>query len=176
MFVVPVPLLVRSPIDLRAVISGRRWRDLWCSRRSRRSRSRLAVQDFAYRICAAQELVAVQRGRIDAQPAQCVAGQRCCLAQPLVFGEALGGCAVRIRSDNVLTVESSSNTGAQASEAVSDVLFAPHPLLLEDARGLPRSRRSPDLTIMNTRSCERPRPYLKQHGVPWKARTLSTGS
>ncbi len=81
-----------------------------------------------------------------------------------------------IRLDNVLTVESSSNTGAQASEAVSDVLFAPHPLLLEDARGLPRSRRSPDLTIMNTRSCERPRPYLKQHGVPWKARTLSTGS
>lgn len=81
-----------------------------------------------------------------------------------------------LRSDNVLTVESSSNTGAQASEAVSDVLYAPHPLLLEDARGLPRSRRSPDLTIMNTRSCERPRPYLKQHGVPWKARTLSTGS
>lgn len=78
--------------------------------------------------------------------------------------------------DYVLTVESSSDTGVQASEAVSDVLCAPHPLLSEDARGLPRSRRSPDLTIMNTRSGIRPRPYLKQHGVPRKARTLSTGS
>ena len=81
-----------------------------------------------------------------------------------------------IRTDNVLTVESSSDIRARASEAVLDVLCLPRPLLLASARGLPRSRRSPDLTIMNTRSGKRPRPYLKQHGVPWKARTLSTGS
>ena len=78
--------------------------------------------------------------------------------------------------DNVLTVESSSDPWVQASEAVQDVLYSPHPLLSRAAHGLPRSRRSPDLTIMNTRSGIRPRPYLKQHGVPWKARTLSTGS
>ncbi|CBA16362.1 putative is1404 transposase orf b (fragment) protein [Xanthomonas albilineans GPE PC73] len=81
-----------------------------------------------------------------------------------------------IRTDNVLTVESSLDLRAQANEAVSDVLCTRHPLLSKCARELPRSRRSPDLNIMNTRSSERPRPYLKQHGVPWKARTLSTGS
>ena len=81
-----------------------------------------------------------------------------------------------LRTDNVLTVESSSDTRVHAAEAVLDVLCLLHPLSSEVAHGLPRSRRSPDLTIMNTRSGGRPRPYLKQHGVPWKARTLSTGS
>jgi len=86
------------------------------------------------------------------------------------------GYPTAVRTDNVLTAESSSDVRAHAAEAVLDVLCTLHPLLPEVARGLPRSRRSPDLTIMNTRSVERPRPYLKQHGVPWKVRTLSTGS
>lgn len=88
------------------------------------------------------------------------------------------GYPSRLRLDNVLTVESSSDTWVQAGEAVRNVLCAPHPLPPEGARGLPRSIRSPDLIIINTRSGTRPRPrpYLKQHGVPWKARTLSTGS
>lgn len=73
----------------------------------------------------------------------------------------------KLRLDNVLTVESSLDLRAQANEAVSDVLCTRHPLLSKCARELPRSRRSPDLNIMNTRSSERPRPYLKQHGVPW---------
>jgi len=88
----------------------------------------------------------------------------------------LYGKPAYVRSDNVLTVESSSDTRVHAAEAVLDVLCSLHPLSSEVAHGLPRSRRSPDLTIMNTRSDGRPRPYLKQHGVPWKARTLSTGS
>lgn len=81
-----------------------------------------------------------------------------------------------IRTDNVPTLKSSSDVQARATEAVLDVLCLPHSLLSNDARGFPQSRRSPDLTIVNTRSGERPRPYLKEHGIPWKVRTLSTRS
>jgi len=45
-----------------------------------------------------------------------------------------------LRTDNVLTVESSSGTWVRASEAVVDVLCLPQPLHSEDARGLPQSR------------------------------------
>ncbi|HEX7341321.1 MAG TPA: DDE-type integrase/transposase/recombinase [Rhodanobacteraceae bacterium] len=81
-----------------------------------------------------------------------------------------------LRCDNVLTLKSSALRQARGGEAAVGVLDVPYPPHLEDARGLPPSRRSPDLTIMNTRSGKRPQPYLKQHGVPWKARTLSTRS
>ena len=85
------------------------------------------------------------------------------------------GVPAFIRSDNVLTVKSSGDARTSAGE---DVFDAPGrmPLPSSDARGLPRSRRSPDLIIVNTRSGDWPRPCLKQHGVPWKVRTLSTGS
>ena len=79
-------------------------------------------------------------------------------------------------ADNVLTAKSSADVHAKASEAVLDVLDTLYALLSKDARGLPQSKRSPDLIIVNTRSGERPRSCLKQHEVPWKARTLSTGS
>ena len=79
-------------------------------------------------------------------------------------------------SDNVLTAKSSTDGHAKAAEAVLDVLHALPALPSKDARGLPQPKRSPDLIIVNTRSGERPRSCLKQHGVPWKARTLSTGS
>lgn len=91
-------------------------------------------------------------------------------------------CQLRARpativTDNVLTVESSTAVQASVSEAALNVLDSLRSPLSKDGRGLPRPKRSPDLTIVNTRSgSERPRLCLKQHGVPWKARTLSTGS
>ena len=61
-----------------------------------------------------------------------------------------------VLSDNVPTAKSSADVHAKASEAVLDVLDTLHALLSKDARGLPQSKRSPDLIIVNTRSGERP--------------------